>query len=138
MIPMVIPPLSDLRVLVTRPAQQAAALCASINNLGGEAIPFAVLDIQPRAHTLMQSSYDLVIFISANAVLHGVSLLQQLGAPQIAAIGNATATALQSAGVDVGIIAPAPFNTEALLMHEKLQSPPNNILIIRGTDGRER
>jgi len=141
MIPLVIPPLSNLQVVVTRPAQQTGELCAAITQLGGDVIRLPVLEIKAREATLLRTSYDLVVLISANAVLHGTALLKQLTAAhpaiQIAVIGNATATALQSVGIAAHIAAPAPFNSEALLAHEQLQSPPPNILIMRGVGGRD-
>jgi len=141
MIPLVIPPLSNLRVVVTRPAQQADGLCAAITNRGGDVIRLPVLEIRAREVQLSRATYDLVVVISANAVDHGATLLKQLVASQsstqIAVIGNATANALQSIGFEAHIAAPAPFNSEALLAHELLQSPAANVLIIRGVGGRE-
>lgn len=138
MIPLVIPPLTNLRVLVTRPVHQAQSLCAAITKLGGEAIHFPVLDIKRREITLIENQYELAVFVSANAVTHGVSTLQQLTErPLIAAIGKATASALQAAGVEVAITAPPPFNSEALLQHEAMQSPPKSILLIKGLGGRD-
>jgi uroporphyrinogen-III synthase len=141
MIPLVIPPLSNLRVVVTRPVQQAEGLCTAITQRGGDVIRLPVLEIKAREVQLSRTSYDLVVVISANAVLHGAALLKQLltarTSMQIAVIGNATAAALQSIGVEAHIAAAAPFNSEALLTHEKLQSPPSNVLIVRGVGGRD-
>lgn len=138
MIPLVIPPLTNLCVLVTRPAPQSQSLCDAITQLGGEAIACPFIEIKPRSATLSSNQYDLVIFVSVNAVMHGVELLKGLpSSPQIAAIGQATAAALQSADVAPDITAPSPFNSEALLQLDALQSPPKNILIVRGVGGRE-
>ena len=137
MIPLVIPPLSNLHVLVTRPAQQSQSLCNAIVKLGGEVIRFPVLDIKPRQAILSSTHYDLIIFVSANAVINGAWLFRQLiPSPQVAVIGHATATALQDAGIEATIIAGLPFSSEALLQHEALQSPPARILLIKGTGGR--
>lgn len=138
MIPLVIPPLSNLRVLVTRPAVQSESLCNGIAKLGGEVIRFPVLEIKSREVVLSSAHYDAVIFVSANAVTHGATLLKQLnGSPQIAAIGTATAAALKTAGIDATITSPPPFNSESLLQHEALQSPPKHILLIKGLGGRD-
>ena len=142
MIPFVIPPLKDLRILVTRPAQQAQSLCTRIKQLGGIALGVPLLEIKPCDFNLPTQAHDLLIFISANAVTHGLALLQSQvelagSTPLIAAVGNATAAALTQAGYAPDIIAATPFNSEALLAHEALQSPPENILLIRGAGGRE-
>ena len=138
MIPLVVPPLTNLRVMVTRPALQSKSLCNAIVKLGGEAIRFPVLEIQARAVSLVSTHYDLVIFVSANAVVHGASLLSQITLPpQIAVIGNATAAALKEKGFASTIVAAAPFNSESLLHHAALQSPPKSILLIKGVGGRD-
>lgn len=138
MIPLVMPPLSNLRVLVTRPAQQAQSLCAAIAALGGEAVPCPLLEIKPRAAAVPKHNYDLVIFVSANAVTHGAALLKSLDpAPRLAVIGHATATALKATGAAAAVVAPPPFNSESLLQLELLQVPPKNILIVRGAGGRD-
>ena len=99
MIPKVVPPLTDLTVLVTRPAAQCAALCEEIARQGGAAIPFPAVEIEPVA---VQSSvtavdYDLVVFVSVNAVEHGVRHVTKGARTRVAAIGRATAAALAAA-----------------------------------------
>ena len=73
MIPRVVPPLTDLTVLVTRPAVQCAALCAEIERYGGSAIAFPAVEIEPVAvqAKVASADYDLVVFVSVNAVEHG-------------------------------------------------------------------
>lgn len=138
MIPLVIPPLSNLRVLVTRPAHQAALLCNAIAKFNGEVMHLPVLDIRSREVVPANNRYDLIIFVSANAVTHGINLLNQLAEkPLIAVIGKATASTLQAAGIEAAITAPLPFNSEALLQHEAMQSPPESILLIKGVGGRD-
>jgi len=142
MIPLVIPPLTNLRVLVTRPASQAHSFCNQVQKLGGIALGLPVLEVRPREFALRTETYDLLIFVSVNAVTHGLPLLKsqsELNAttPHIAVIGNATATALKQSGYAADIIAAAPFNSEALLKHTALQSPPEKILLIRGVGGRD-
>ena len=138
MIPLVMPPLSNLRVLVTRPAPQAQSLCDAIAAMGGESLSCPLLAISPRNAMPMKQHYDLVIFVSANAAIHGAQWLKSLETPpQLAAIGQATAVALKTAGLEVNIIAPPPFNSEALLQLEVLQVPPEHILIVRGVGGRD-
>jgi uroporphyrinogen-III synthase len=60
-------------VLVTRPAAQAEGLCRLIEAAGGRAIPFPAIAIQPvndqgTARRLLAEPWDLMVFISRNAV----------------------------------------------------------------------
>lgn len=140
--------LSGLRVLVTRPHQQADALCGLITRTGGCAIRFPVLDIAPiddpakateRLHN--QAAYHWIIFVSANAVKYAqyafngrMCLAEHIRA---AAIGKATARALTEAGVPGVLTAAAPYNSEALLALPEMHTVHGQrCLIVRGRGGR--
>lgn len=137
MIPLLVPPLAGLQVLVTRPALQAENLCQRIVSLGGEVLRLPVLAIEPRATALPTTAYDLLIFISTNAVQHGQAILAAQPQARIAAVGAATAQALQALGHAIDIAPEHAANSEALLAHPLLQNPPANVLIVRGSGGRE-
>lgn len=137
MIPLLIPPLTGLRILVTRPTAQAEGFCSRVIHLGGSAVPLPVLAIQAQAATLLDVRYDLVIFISTNAVLHGQAILQAQPQARIAAVGSATAQALQALGHTIDISPNHAANSEALLAHPLLLTPPARVLIARGVGGRE-
>lgn len=137
MIPKVIPPLTGLSVLVTRPAAQAASLTTAIEQKGGVAMPLPAISIEPIA-AADSAEHDLVIFISANAAAHGVGCIQRSPATRIAAIGKATADALAAANMPVDIVPEGGFNSEALLAHPALSlAPGTRVLIVRGAGGRE-
>ncbi len=136
-------PLSGIGVLVTRPVHQSEDLVRAIEAAGGCAYRFPVLDIRPRdAATIADDvrslpSPDIVIFVSANAVRHGLGSLGRLEA-RIAAIGPATAAALDAAGVGVDIRPAAGFDSEHLLAEETLENVDGKaITIVRGESGRE-
>ncbi|MEW6039076.1 MAG: uroporphyrinogen-III synthase [Pseudomonadota bacterium] len=142
------PSLSGLRVLVTRPKDQAEPLCKLVEGAGGNAVRFPLLDIQPSARAgegaafLQQvSDWDWWIFVSANAVNQARALgaLQPGGArPRIAAIGKATADALAEAGITVDLIPEPQSNSEGLLdMPAMREIAGRRILIVRGEGGRE-
>ena len=145
------PELRGAGVLVTRPDHQAEPLCALIEAAGGCAIRFPVLAIAaPRdsapalALIARLAQYKLAIFISANAVEHGLDLIEtQLGAvpPQlrIAAVGAATARALRERlGREPDWVPPERYDSEALLALPQLQAIAGwRIAIFRGADGRE-
>lgn len=137
MIPKVMPPLAELTVLVTRPASQAASLCEQIQQRGGTAIAFPSVEIEALAATVA-SGHDLVVFVSVNAVAHGVRWIEKGPTTRIAAIGKATAAALAEASLPADIVPEAGFNSEALLAHPDLAlSSGARVLIVRGAGGRE-
>ncbi len=137
MIPYPLPPLTGLSILVTRPAMQAGSLHAQLVRLGAQVTLFPALEIQPHPFDLPTLRYDLLIFISSNAVQHGLTLLNDQNQARIAAVGTSTAQALIDAGHAVDISPEAAANSEALLQHPLLRNPPNKVLIIKGTGGRE-
>jgi uroporphyrinogen-III synthase len=140
-----IKPLQDCKILITRPQHQAQPLCAAIQDVGGQCILFPTLEIaDPVDKTLLQqiiskiSDFDIVIFTSANAVLKTAPLLSILPSNlQIAAIGPATANALQQINITVHLVSPPPFNSEALLSLPSLKnSKGKKVLIITGENAR--
>ena len=132
-------------MLVTRPEQQAGTLCRLLEEQGAIAHRLAALSIvehpqrRQRLATLKSlPPFDLIIFISANAVRHGVELLSQRGDVAIAAVGPATARALNQAGFRVSVAASAGFDSEHLLEHPRLTSlHGQRVLLVKGSGGRE-
>lgn len=137
MIPAVIPPLSGLSVLVTRPARQAELLAEHIRALGGDAFQLPAIEVRPIAATI-SGTYELVIFVSANAVEHGAHLIARTETMRIAAIGKATASALAAANLAADIVPERGSTSEALLSHPQLMlAEGTRVLIVRGSGGRE-
>lgn len=137
MIPKIMPPLTELTVLVTRPAPQGVGLCDAITRSGGTAIAFPTVEIVP-AQAPVASGHDLIIFASVNAVAHGVHLIEKSSTARVAAIGKATAAALAQASLPADIVPESGFTSEALLAHPDLTLPDNaRVLIVRGSGGRE-
>lgn len=137
MIPLLIPPLTGLQVLVTRPALQAEGLCKRIVDLGGSVLRLPALTIHATPVALPNTRYDLLVFISSNAVQHGQAILKAQPQARIAAVGSATTQALQALGHSIDVTPEQAANSEALLAHPLLMNPPANILIVRGNGGRE-
>jgi len=136
MIPRPIPPLTALSVLVTRPAAQGASLCARIAALGGEAVAFPVMTIEPTITDTNPAASDWTIFVSANAAQYGLGKVSDGG--RIAAIGNATAAVLKSANKTPDIVAPPPHTSENLLAMPELSTVAGQrFLIVRGVGGRD-
>lgn len=140
-------PLAGLGVLVTRPAHQAGSFINLLRQAGAETFALPALDIQPLAlsddtkHRLQQLNYyQIVVFISSNAVRYGIPLLQKTSAPHIAAIGEGTARVLREQGWQVDLVAESGFSSEDLLALPAMQANAiagKHILIIRGQGGRE-
>ncbi len=142
MIPAPVPPLTGLSVLVTRPADQAISLCGRIQEMGGEAVAFPALAIERIAAEITigvePSRYDCAIFLSANAALHGLQHLRSHDDLRVAAIGQATATALRAAGVNVHIVPDGLADSETLLTAlQPIITPGRTVLLIKGAGGRE-
>jgi uroporphyrinogen-III synthase len=139
-IPKFVPPLTDLTVLVTRPTVQCAVLCAEIERHGGSAIAFPAVEIEPLAiaTAVAPVEFDLIVFVSVNAVEHGAARVTKGARTRIAAIGRATAAALAAAELAADIVPESGFTSEALLAHPQLQVASGaRVLIVRGEGGRE-
>lgn len=141
-IPYVAPPLQNAAVLVTRPVQQALSLAERITHLGGEAILFPSIAIEP-IRTIgaigaeVAAAYNLVIFVSVNAVDCGARLIRTGDATRIAAIGSSTAAALSAMAIKVDFVPTADFSSEALLIDAALlRAAGPRVLIVRGAGGR--
>ncbi|HEC58606.1 hypothetical protein LCGC14_1861560 [marine sediment metagenome] len=136
--------LNGLKVLVTRPEQQAATLCNSITAGGGIAIAFPVIDILPisswNESKISINQQDMIIFVSRNAVIHFMAGMQG-SLPddiQLVAVGAGTAETMREQGLRVNILPPPPGGSEALLLMPELNNVQNkHILIVRGDGGRE-
>ena len=144
-------PAGRLRVLVTRPAGDAAdTLCAAIGAAGHQAYSQPLLVLSPlpqlpaaqRQYILQLDLYQHVILISANAVRFGLPLLQDYWVQLPTglhwyAIGAATAAGLERFGVKA--LTPGNImSSEGLLALPALQwVAQQRVLIIKGEGGRD-
>ena len=142
--------LNGVRVLVTRPRDQAEGLAQRIEQEGGEVVRFPVIEIiAPRDTRALHAIIDrldefaLAIFISPNEVARAISLIgarrgkfpEQLS---VAGVGRGSAKALERLGIN-NVIAPKErFDSESLLALPALQQVTGKrIVIFRGEGGRE-
>jgi len=144
------PLLAGLSILVTRPANQTAALIELLQHQGARVLHQPSLKIQafsdPDQQVLIDhiADFDLLIFISRNAVEYGCQLFNTQKpldkSRPVAAIGKATQQALLEQGF-TDIISPQHgFDSEALLASKGLsieEISTKQVLIIRGGQGRE-
>jgi len=138
------PSLDGLRVLITRPQQQAKDLCEMVEDAGGIAIPFPVINIKPIAtqnwSNIALAEQDMIIFVSRNAVTFFIAGIEG-DLPvniQLVAVGAATATSMSEHGLRVDIQPPEPAGSESLLAMPALNNVKDKkVLIVRGQGGRE-
>jgi len=139
------PPLRGVGVLVTRPELQAMPLCRLLETQGASTLRLPAVEIRPcgdRRALAVQlgafESFDLIIFTSANAVRFGASLLAQKRDLTLAAIGPATARALNLAGYRVAVQPVGTTDSEGLLRHPRLEHlAGRRILLLKGSNGRQ-
>jgi uroporphyrinogen-III synthase len=144
-------PLAGRTIVVTRPRHQAAALASMIEDAGGRAVVFPLLEIEPatdlqplQAAISARGSYDFAFFVSPNAVAYSVPAILACGAwpPALrpAAVGEGTARALAALGIGGTIVPSARFDSEALLALPALGEAEvrgRRAVIFRGDGGRE-
>jgi len=139
--------LTDIRVLVTRPQQQAEQFSALIKEAGGIPISLPMLaieesiDSESAQRCKFISGYDWVIFVSQNAVRYALSLLPETNWTDntaLAAVGQSTGNALHQAGFPVDLLPGEDMTSEGLLhalANKALEK--KKVLIVRGVGGRE-
>lgn len=138
--------LGGLSVLVTRPQAQSDDLCELIEAAHGRPLRFPTIEILGPAdkHAARQqlaaaARADGLVFVSANAVQYAFPLLpDQLPLDiDIAAVGTATARALEQAGLPPTLV-PERMDSEGLLALDALHDVAGRrFLVIRGNGGRE-
>ena len=136
-------------ILVTRPADQAAALAALIRAAGGEPIVFPAIEIadMPDLKPLIAlidrlDAFDLAVFISPSAVNKALNLIRarrewpaRLAA---AAVGRGSAKELARYGIGRVIAPEKRFDSEALLALPEMGAVAGKrVVIFRGDGGRE-
>ena len=149
-------PLSNRTVLVACSAKKMPELIAGIESMGGNALPFPVIEAQEidDKHLLDEAlaslnEYAWIIFTSAYGVSFFMQRLNELGIsasirkmPKICAIGPATARAIKEFGYDVELI-PQNFVAEGVIealgeYHGGIRSiAGQRILIPRAKEARE-
>jgi len=121
-------PLAGRTVVVTRPREQAASLLDALQALGAEVLLVPTIRIEPRplddevAAVLRElATYRLVVFTSANAVrvfagylARGTEEATMPAGPVVAAVGPATAAALERHGLACHLV-PDEYVAEGLL-----------------------
>jgi len=132
-------------VLVTRPEPQAGPLARRLAAEGARVYRLPAIELHPRDDRARQRAalgpidrFHWIVFISANAVRFGVSLLEGRRDLKIAAVGPATAAALNHAGFRVALVPHGGYDSEHLLACVAFRHVQGQrVLIVRGEGGRE-
>lgn len=146
---------ADALVVLTRPQGRNEPLMQGLAQKGLESLALPVLDIVPVSAAFQTlptpENYDLVVFVSGNAVACYFQQLSQAGAmpavwpahTRVAAVGAATANAALHTGLIPAecILAPDDSQTQdSESLWEHLQASLETMsraLIVRGQEGRE-
>lgn len=141
-----------MRLIVTRPAAQAAAWVEELQACGLDAVALPLIEIAPpdepepvREAWRQLPGCSLVMFVSANAVNHFFEHARGAWPDGVRAgsTGPGTSAALRAAGVPQAAIVQPPadaarFDSEALWAQLAAESwAGRQVLVVRGEDGRD-
>ena len=143
-------PLSGKVVLVTRPADQAAAMVDLLHQRGAKTVVQPVIQIaEPDNWDPVDTAidridrYDWVVFSSTNGVKMFCDRLEQRVGPEanltnlkVAAIGPATAAALRERDISVDLV-PESFRAEVLALALADEAYGRKFLLPRASRGRK-
>ena len=134
-------------ILIARPRELAERLAVAVRAAGAAPFIFPSIEILPPSDTAALDSviarlgkFDLAIFVSQNAVTHGMARIAGAWPVRLraAAVGAATAAALRGAGVAAVIEPGAGADSEALAaLPEFTDLGGRSVVIFRGEGGRE-
>ena len=127
-------------VLLTRPLTQSKNLQSLLNEASLEYVLFPAFDINKIDTVAPSQSYDVVIFISVNAVIHSEEYFSQLFVEplKVFAVGPITAKKLTDKGVKVDAYPLENASSQELLaMPECSELADKKVLIVRGKGGSE-
>jgi uroporphyrinogen-III synthase len=142
--------LEGRRILVTRAAHQAGKLSDGLRALGALPVEVPVLEIRPPASFVLLDAalhnlhrYDWLILTSANTVRALADRVAELNLPlapsaslQVAAIGEATATAARKAGFSIALV-PESYVAEGLVKSLAQRASGKSVLLARAEIARD-
>jgi len=127
-------------VLLTRPLSQVGNLQSLLEDSDLDYVLFPALEINKIDTVAPSESYDVIIFISVNAVIYAEEYFSQLFVEplKIFAVGPSTAKKLTDKGVKVNAYPSENASSQELLaMPECGKLSDKKILIVRGKGGSE-
>lgn len=144
-------PLAGRSIAITRPAGQAASLARAIEEAGGTALLFPVIEIAPvedetelAAACAGLERFQLAFFVSPNAVEQALAYVRPRRAwppgLAVATVGKGSEAALARAGFERVIAPDAGFDSESVLALPEFQAAAvadREVVIFRGDGGRD-
>jgi uroporphyrinogen-III synthase len=123
-----------VKVIVTRPREQAGPLVARLEELGHEVVSCPLIEIEPFAEPVDVEGYDWVIVTSPNGARE---LVQRARGPlpRVAAVGPGTAETLRELGVDPAFV-PSVSSQDGLLA--EFPRPAGRVLFAAAEGARRR
>ncbi|ABL02570.1 Uroporphyrinogen III synthase HEM4 [Candidatus Ruthia magnifica str. Cm (Calyptogena magnifica)] len=127
-----------MNVLLTRPLLQVEELQSMVTKSGNKPLLFPTLKLNSIDAKVENNYYDVIIFISVNAVEYGLKILKTISYHKIFAVGSATARKLSENDIEIDDFPRKKASSEALLALDSVaQLYHKTILIFRGQSGRE-
>jgi uroporphyrinogen-III synthase len=123
-----------LKVIVTRPREQAAALVARLEELGHEIVECPLIRIEPLPGPVDVAGYEWVIVTSPNGARELVSRARG-ELPKVAAVGPGTAETLRELGVEPAFV-PAVSSQDGLLA--EFPRPEGRVLFVAAEGASRR
>ncbi len=140
--------LQGIGVVVTRPRHQAEPLVQALSQAGAEVLRFPALEIVPepddtprQALAARAATADWLVFVSSNAVEHGLPRIRAHGGPadgtRCATVGAGSAETLRRAGIPEVAYPRHGATSEDLLAETPLgRITTGRVMIVRGVGGR--
>jgi uroporphyrinogen-III synthase len=123
-----------VKVVVTRPREQAGPLVQRLEELGHEVVECPLIEIEPLSGPVEVEGYDWVIVTSPNGARELVSRASA-ALPKVAAIGPGTAERLRELGVEPAFV-PQVSSQEGLLA--EFPRPAGRVLFAAAEGARRR
>lgn len=123
-----------MKVIVTRPREQAGPLVARLEELGHEVVECPLIHIEPLAGAVDVEGYEWVIVTSPNGARELVSRANS-DLPKVAAVGPGTAETLRELGVDPAFV-PIVSSQDGLLA--EFPRPAGRVLFAAAEGARRR
>ena len=143
-------PLEGRTILITRARKQAQSLATALEQQGAKVLAIPAIEIAPPdsyapldAALVDNNQYQWLILTSVNGVSVLAQRLQELAVPpdalqqmKVAAIGPATARALQARGINVNLV-PPEYVAESLVNSLRGRVKGQKVLLVRAKVARD-
>ena len=122
-----------MKVIVTRPRDQAGPLAARLEELGHEVVECPLIEIEPFEEAVDVEGYEWVIVTSPNGARE-LARRARGGLPKVAAVGPGTAETLRELGIEPAFV-PRVSSQDGLLAEF---ARPEGRILFAGAEGSRR